>query len=253
LRQRFEMHILPHPIHVVQVRDLLPLVASSHDATRTWSDDFVRAIGLSWQLHVLLRSRNTRERHLAPYRCQLSRDSWASFKHRAGPSSRSPACRYQCWRYYFALGVQRRQLPVQRSPSDWPHNRIAILQRDPVSLPIYERTTSIWYYSIDHTSPSSSPTATASSLRGHPNRQTFSFHRRLLRLWLCVLVLPTHSVTHALRIGAGRSMVQSGLGPIGETGPPPLPRDSPSCSKIEANITSYSACRPYRIPRRPAF
>jgi hypothetical protein len=25
--------------------------------------------------------------------------------------------------------------------------------------------------------------------------------------WLCVLVLPTHSVTHVLRIGAGRSMV----------------------------------------------
>ena len=38
----------------------------------------------------------------------------------------------------------------------------------------------------------------------------------------------------------------------GSSGPPPLTRDSPSCLKIESNITSYSV-RPYRIPRRRAF
>ena len=37
-----------------------------------------------------------------------------------------------------------------------------------------------------------------------------------------------------------------------ESGPQPLARDFPSCSKIEPNITSYASC-PYRIPRRSAF
>jgi hypothetical protein len=47
-----------------------------------------------------------------------------------------------------------------------------------------------------------------SSLRGHPSQQILCFSLTgSFRLWLCVLVLPTHSVTHALRIGAGRSMV----------------------------------------------
>ena len=35
-------------------RDLLRLLAFSHAATRTWFDDCVPAIGLSWQLRVLL-------------------------------------------------------------------------------------------------------------------------------------------------------------------------------------------------------
>src|SRR5712692_3606790 len=37
--------------------------------------------------------------------------------------------------------------------------------------------------------------------------KSYVAHDRLLRMWLCVVQLPTRSVTHELRIGAGRSIV----------------------------------------------
>jgi len=51
-----------------------------------------------------------------PYRCQLSRAIAPGQLQSIAPvrlHAISRPHRYQCWRYYFALGVQRRQLPVQ--------------------------------------------------------------------------------------------------------------------------------------------
>jgi len=148
-------------------RDLLPLVASSHVVTRTWSGDFVPAVGLSWPLRVLLQDlARPRERHPAPRPLSaLPRDSSGpASTHRAGPSSRdlppSPvpvlALLLRTWRPAPSVAS------TIRSPSDRPHNRIAILQPDPVSLSIYERThiDLVLLQSIAHLR-SSSATATA--------------------------------------------------------------------------------------------
>ena len=109
------------------------------------SDDCVPAIGLSWQLRVLLPDlARPRVRHPAPIPLSaLPRDSSGpASTHRAGPSSRdlppSPVP-------VLALLLRTsRPAPsvasTTRSPSDRPHNRSAILQQHPVSLPIYERT-----------------------------------------------------------------------------------------------------------------
>jgi hypothetical protein len=51
-----------------------------------------------------------------PYRGQLSRSITPGQLQRIAPvglHAISGSHRYQCWRYYFALGAQRRQLPVQ--------------------------------------------------------------------------------------------------------------------------------------------
>jgi hypothetical protein len=172
---------------------------------------------VSWQLHVPLRDLATpRERHLAPIPLSaLPRDSSGpASKHRAGPSSRDlPPSPVPVWALLLRTWRPAPSVAsTTRSPSGRPHNRIAILQQDPVSLPIYERThiDLVLLQSIAplRLAPQRRP---QSSLRGHPNRQTLFFSQTgSFRLWLCVLVLPTHSVTHALRIGAGRSMVTIG-------------------------------------------
>jgi hypothetical protein len=62
----------------------------------------------------------------------------------------------------------------------------------------------------------------------------------------------TPAVDHHLFTAHPVSALDRDLAQLRSESGPPLPRDSPSCSKIEPNITSYSAC-PDRIPRRPAF
>src|SRR5579872_5377299 len=61
----------------------------------------------------------------------------------------------------------------------------------------------------DRTSPSSSAIATAivSAWTSKPKNRTFFIGPVPFRLWLCVVVTPTHNVTHALRIGTGHSIL----------------------------------------------
>src|SRR6266849_696461 len=126
-------------------KDLPPVVAFPPAATRTWSDDFVPAIGLSWRLRVLsLAFARLRTRHPEPTPpSDLPLDnSGPATGHLVGP---------------FLFGLQpspvrglalslRTWLPApsvaNRARSRWgrPHNRIATLQQGPVSSLISART-----------------------------------------------------------------------------------------------------------------
>ena len=123
-------------------RDLLPLVTSP------WRNRTIRRFVRNGSLLAASCSTEISQRLVSgiwhPYRCQLSRAIAPGRLQSIAPvrlHAISRPHRYQCWRYYFALGVQHHQLPVQHVA-----RRAGLItesqffNRDPVSLPIYERT-----------------------------------------------------------------------------------------------------------------
>ena len=129
--------------------------------------------------------------------------------HRAGPSPRDPALTGA------RIGATTSHLAPTPSVA---RQHVARRTGLVAELPFFNRTQFLYQFTNGLT-----------SIRGHSNRSDFSVllrnrdrHRHFMnieptnfilftdtsfRLWLCVLLLPTHSVNHALRIGAGRSMV----------------------------------------------
>src|ERR1700733_10884707 len=184
------MHILPPPIHVVQGPGIYslwwPLPMAQQELGQTISCPPLVSLGSFTCPYEISQRLVSGIWH--PYRCQLSRAIAPGQLQSIAPvrlHALSRPHRYQC----LALLLRTwRPAPsvasTTRSPSGRPHNRIAILQQDPVSLPIYERAhiDLVVLQSIAplRLAPQRRP---QSSLRGHPNRQTFIlFTDRLLSL-----------------------------------------------------------------------